>query len=584
MVARASGCAATAFAIGVAATACGAIFGIEEGLPIAGDGSPSDAPRDGISADRTTAEDRAAGDVGPTPGDDSGSIAEASPSTDAPRPDDGSSADGASPDGAEAGCVSGASCNPGACKAGQSVCDDAGKLVCQSTGDLPDDASCPLMNGGSMGVCVGGVCEAGLTFTMIAYGSASQTVSSTPGGISCAGSSCSTSSVYTTGTSVALSVAAGGSGLYHWGGACSGSGSTCNLLMNSSKAVTLTLNGNNYAFITNGRFSANFGGLSGADAQCTSVAAAASLPGSYVAILSTSTVNASTRLGSARGWIRTDGKPVADTPASLFANDRMYYPLSITELGTPSTSYWFPFTGSANDGTVTSISGGVPSTCSDWTSSNAAIAAGTGVWDISSQGWVGGAGGSCDMLNPLFCFGTDLVTPLTFAKATGRIAFLSMGSWDTSTGVAAADALCQSEATAAGLAGASTFIALLTTNSAGAATRLNTAGPNWVRTDGIPIAASIADLLAGNLVAPIAVAADGVTYLPSNQGLTRVMTGGLQTAAGSSTTTCNNWTSSDAGGATGSAGIATKTTGDEAFESLGGYPPCGLYRVYCLQP
>lgn len=61
------------------------------------------------------------------------------------------------------------------------------------------------------------------------------------------------------------------------------------------------------------------------DGYCSSVAADAGLPGQYLAWLSTTTTNAISKLGGANGWVRTDGRPSANTQADLAAG-RIFYP------------------------------------------------------------------------------------------------------------------------------------------------------------------------------------------------------------------------------------------------------------------
>ena len=60
----------------------------------------------------------------------------------------------------------------------------------------------------------------------------------------------------------------------------------------------------NRVFVTSSKKTGDFGGLAGGDTECNSLASLAGLPGTYVAWLSTATVNASTRLGSAQGFVR----------------------------------------------------------------------------------------------------------------------------------------------------------------------------------------------------------------------------------------------------------------------------------------
>jgi len=69
----------------------------------------------------------------------------------------------------------------------------------------------------------------------------------------------------------------------------------------------------NFVFATSTSYPADFGGLAGADAICNQHAGDAGLPGTYVAWLSTTTVDARDRLAGARGFVRPDGLPFADT-------------------------------------------------------------------------------------------------------------------------------------------------------------------------------------------------------------------------------------------------------------------------------
>src|SRR5688572_3652806 len=63
----------------------------------------------------------------------------------------------------------------------------------------------------------------------------------------------------------------------------------------------------NVMFVTSTTMTGSFGGRDGADNTCKQLAAAANLPGIFRAYVSTTTENAPARLGTARGWVRTDG-------------------------------------------------------------------------------------------------------------------------------------------------------------------------------------------------------------------------------------------------------------------------------------
>ena len=87
----------------------------------------------------------------------------------------------------------------------------------------------------------------------------------------------------------------------------------------------------NYAFVTSKTFLVkSLMTVTGADNECMNAAAAASLPGRYVAWLSVPGQSARDRLGAASGWHRTDGKPFArDFP--MLTEGNIFYPLRKTE-------------------------------------------------------------------------------------------------------------------------------------------------------------------------------------------------------------------------------------------------------------
>src|SRR5207244_775845 len=130
---------------------------------------------------------------------------------------------------------------------------------------------------------------------------------------------------------------------------------------------------------------------------------------------------------------------------------------------------------------------------------------------LASSSW------SCAATFHLYCFGVDYNSPVTVTPTPGRIAFLSSKQVDPSKGMASADALCQSEATGAGLSGS--YLALLSTSSASAVSRFSATGGTWVRPDGIPLVNQATDLLnfdpSRDVVAALNIAADKSYVLPS---------------------------------------------------------------------
>ena len=320
----------------------------------------------------------------------------------------------------------------------------------------------------------------------------------------------------------------------------------------------------NLAFVTSStQAPGNFGGLGGGDAICMARAAEAGLPGIYVAWLSTAMVDARDRLGGARGWARTDGRPLADTVADVAAS-RLLHPLRFDERGHDigSDDATIVVTGTDSDGTVSS-------NCNDFTSPAA-----TGVygnpWEVGPS-WTNRNSVSCSTPVRLYCFENDLNVPLSYVHATGRRAFVSTTRFSPPTGVAGADAACSTDAIAAGLG--DTFRAMIAV-SGGAASRFETTGPSWVRVDGIPLASSALAWLSGQADAALDVTATGaydsslvITGMDSPLAVTPDMT-----------RDCNHW---QMGGTQAQSGFDA-ATGPRVFSDT--TTPCtALYPVYCFE-
>jgi hypothetical protein len=330
-------------------------------------------------------------------------------------------------------------------------------------------------------------------------------------------------------------------------------------------------------FVTSTSYGGNLGGLAGADGMCAVAAARSGLPGHYVAWLATASASALSRLGNARGWIRTDGLPFADQTGAPgtnigIRNGQIFYSPSYDEFGN-STEFRIVnvWTGAHEDGSV--ISG---YTCNDWMSDDPSVTGFTGLAVRGSGSWTDDGFGYCGSLYSLYCFEVDLSTTLILPPPAGRLAFLSTGTFATSGGIPAADSLCQDEATSAGLPNPSSFVALLSTTSASAAARVDLSGAPWVRPDGIPLTASAADLVRPPLQAAPSQHADGsyatVEVFPQ--------TGGSLATAGTDASSCSNWTSN--------ASLATSTVGESSdpfnwFLGSTAVPCSSPAPVFCFQ-
>jgi hypothetical protein len=334
----------------------------------------------------------------------------------------------------------------------------------------------------------------------------------------------------------------------------------------------------NRVFVTSTLQDGNLGGLVGADGICATQATAAGLAGTYVAWLSTGATGAATRLGSARGFVRPDGKPFANTVTDILAN-KIFYPLRIDENGVDVTSNAQPsantvtvWTGTTKDGVVSA-----GQTCSDWT-----VTANSGLTGRAAAGpasWTARTNSTCGTIRRLYCFQIDHgSSDLVPAPTAGKVAFVSTKGFTPGPGVgiAGADALCASNANDAGLAG--TFKALLSTTTATAASRV-TLAPLYVRPDGIPIASGTTIAAGGVLDSGIWQRADG-TYSPATGDIVYTGAPNPSSLPTSAASTCDDWTATTSTAAL----IGADTFADPTWWNLASTQACtATLAVYCLE-
>jgi hypothetical protein len=302
-----------------------------------------------------------------------------------------------------------------------------------------------------------------------------------------------------------------------------------------------------------------------ADDLCAMHASEGGLAGVFRAWISIGGTSALSRIAGARGWVRFDGVPVADLPVDI-AQGRLFVPILYDERGGVAAE---------NDLVVTATGGNgmlAGNNCENFTSATADVRVGTPLGTTAD--WTDTTTKACGSTGRLYCFQVDRSVPVAPVKTTGRIAFVSTATWERASGIAAADALCGSEALAVGLTGA--FAAVLASTSASAASRFSPAGPTWVRRDGVAIAATAADTLAGNLLTPPNVTVHDTYYGgPVVTGSTSIA--GIATAASS----CADWTTSTGNGSiNGSSG----TTSSRWFDDARYIAPCSSDDVvYCFE-
>jgi|GEM_PF-2280256 hypothetical protein len=292
-------------------------------------------------------------------------------------------------------------------------------------------------------------------------------------------------------------------------GPCRGTSPVCTFAPTSDVVVSATFGPQAYMFVTSSMvIPGKLGGVAGADVECTKRAAAAGLPGNYRAWLSSSAVDAKSRVGNG-GWVRVDGRPFARNLATLgvLTNQVLYYPPRIDEMGNDvGPGHVMVATGGNQDGSS------FASQCGDYTDPAGSLyvgdaIAGSGYW-AHSQLMTNG----CSTAVRLYCFNSTATGDINPAPLPGRHVFVTASGWSPSGGIANADAFCRADAAAANLANAPVFVALLATSTATAASRLTMGGAPWKRVDDVFVFRSPNDLTTNNLLAPVDLVADGSLY------------------------------------------------------------------------
>jgi hypothetical protein len=329
---------------------------------------------------------------------------------------------------------------------------------------------------------------------------------------------------------------------------------------------------NNFVFVTSSTHTGALGGLNGADAVCAARAQEAGLPGTYVAWLSTESTDAIDRLGTARGWVRPDGKPFVDRLEDL-VEGRILFPPRLDETGTDLLveAIW-----TASRGTGVFLPD--QTSCGGWTSSDPSSTARVGSSDGGFVSWTTASSDPCSVQNHLLCFGIDHENPLRFEPASGRIAYRGISTLTPDGSIAFYDNYCRDEASFFELPG--TYLAAMV-SSAGTsiASRFDLEGDTWVRLDGVPIVENAAALATGPLDAPIVQLANG-NYQNGEVWL------GAPSFGQPSQTNCAEWTSF-AAGTSAFAGLAAQSVFSAEIscgiqQPTGGFSPRTL-AILCLQ-
>lgn len=399
-------------------------------------------------------------------------------------------------------------------------------------------------------------------------GTSAGRVTSSPAGIDCSaagGATCS--ALFADGQVVLSARTTNGSNAFFsgWsGGGCTGPGVDCqvNFIATTTVVATFSPMANNLIFETHEQFPTTLGSATAYDAKCNLVATAAGLNNlagtGYIAYVSSPASLATTRLGSARGWVRLDGRPFADTQASIFNTQQIFNPIAFDETGAPA-GQGPPLTGTQSGGQL-------GESCSGWTSTAGTFIQGNVYGGPYVWGGVGPGVAGCALAGPLFCMGITKTAAVAPQVTAGRKIWLSSTDFIPGSG-STPDQKCQADR-AAGVTTAIAFIAY-TTKSAGS---LLAPTQKYVRPDGTLVGTGAELGASANLESGIWQSAGG-TYEFNGP-----MTGSTAVSA-LGTATCGDWTSTVG---TNSSGAANYTN-DSIWWTGYAYPCSSGGRLYCVQ-
>jgi hypothetical protein len=359
-----------------------------------------------------------------------------------------------------------------------------------------------------------------------------------------------------------------------------GAQQTCLLQLETSLEVTATFSQlqSNLIFASSTLHPATRGGLAPYDAECNRLASAAGINDAdgqaFVAAMSDSTSSLRERLGGARGWVRLDGLPFADTLASLFDDDVIYYPAAFDELGrkVPAGDEAYNSGGGLSPNTGTLADGSAsPDNCGDWSSDGAGLL-GTFAQIAAGPGrWIEFLSGDCSLagLQRLVCMGRSRSAAITRPSSIGKRMWTV---FDYSPGSMTPDQRCQMERPV-GVTNAAAFVAYRDRPAAA----VLSSEASYVRPDGA-LVGSGADIARFEVLTAPWLRADG-TFNPVNEA---VWSGAYAPDVVSEPDfDCNEWQS---GSDTTSGYVGTYGAGDRRWFFTLATTACSFARaMYCVE-
>jgi hypothetical protein len=355
---------------------------------------------------------------------------------------------------------------------------------------------------------------------------------------------------------------------------------TCSLDVSSSLTLTARFAEieNNLVFVSSEAFPATLGSAAAYDVECNRLATEAGFNtptgDGFIAATSDAAGAFPARLRpGVRGWIRRDGKPVADTVEALLLGT-IYHPVSFDERGGFESGR--VLTGTRADGTL-------GDNCVDWTDASGNVTAGfaaggPGYWTDATPAQ------SCADLLPVLCLGNTSTAPLAPTVGSGKRIWRTVATY--MPGGSSPDGACALEMPV----GVSAARALVAYADRPASAVLDAAS-NYVRVDGQLVGSGQQLIDAGNEAAwtgafragrviqtGIWQAADG-SYSPGDVG--RVWSGALDLSSpASAATNCSDWSSTTG---TGLAGVFQLAQRD--FWVADGAASCATpAHLYCVEP
>jgi hypothetical protein len=293
---------------------------------------------------------------------------------------------------------------------------------------------------------------------------------------------CSSSCMYTVRDGVTQTLVAqpaSGNGIQSWTGATC-TGPICTFAESGPTTVLATFARLNLVFVTAHFLPSTFGGRVNADNACYYAKIDGGFPGNFRALLADNSGSEVTdlRASTARGFARPDGLPVADTLNDLLSGKFLYPPSLDQQRKLSNLFFWSGL--KADAGTATT-------NCTNWTSGTLAADVTVGNAGAGGDSFLSASVQSayCGTTAAVFCVESSQTAQVVTAPPPqgSKLAFVSDGKFPGSVGPVAANALCQSEATTAGLSGS--FVALRSSvQDAGVSLLAPDAGPIY-RVDGV---------------------------------------------------------------------------------------------------